>query len=56
MNEQFNEHLLQALEIEMGGVQVYQAALNCGVNDDLKRVGKVSRTNQPPRRGITRPV
>jgi rubrerythrin len=37
MNEQFNELLLQALETEMGGVQVYQAALNCVVNDDLKK-------------------
>jgi rubrerythrin len=37
MNEQFNELLLQALETEMGGVQVYQAALNWVVNDDLKK-------------------
>jgi rubrerythrin len=36
MNEQFNELLLQAFETEMGGAQVYQAALNCMVNDDLK--------------------
>jgi hypothetical protein len=46
MNEQFNELLLQALETEMGGVQVYQAALNCGVNDDLKKSGK-SISNKP---------
>jgi rubrerythrin len=37
MNEQFNELLLQALETEVGGVQVYQAALNCVVNEDLKK-------------------
>jgi len=37
MNEQLNELLLQALETEMGGVQVYQAALNCVVNEDLKQ-------------------
>jgi rubrerythrin len=37
MNEQLNELLLQALETEMGGVQVYQAALNCVVNEDLKK-------------------
>jgi hypothetical protein len=36
MNEQLNELLLQALETEMGGVKVYQAALNCVVNEDLK--------------------
>jgi hypothetical protein len=46
MNEQFNELLLQALETEMGGVQVYQAALNCVVNDDLKKSGK-SISNKP---------
>lgn len=37
MNEQLNELLLQALETEVGGVQVYQAALNCVVNEDLKK-------------------
>jgi rubrerythrin len=37
MNEQLNELLLQALETEMGGVQVHQAALNCVVNEDLKK-------------------
>ena len=37
MNEQLNELLLQALETEMGGVQVYQAALNCVVNEDLSK-------------------
>ncbi len=34
--EQINELLLQALETEIGGVQVYQTALNCVVNEDLK--------------------
>jgi rubrerythrin len=37
MNQQLNELLLQALETEMGGVQVYKAALSCAVNKDLKR-------------------
>jgi rubrerythrin len=37
MNEQLNELLPQALEIEVGGVQVYQAALNCVVNEHLKK-------------------
>lgn len=36
MKEQINELLLQALETEMGGVQIYQTALSCVVNEDLK--------------------
>jgi rubrerythrin len=36
MKEQLNELLLQALETEMGGVQIYQTALGCVVNEDLK--------------------
>jgi len=36
MKEQLNELLLQALETEMGGVQIYQTALECVVNDELK--------------------
>ena len=35
-NEQLVELLLQSLEHEKGGVQVYEAALKCAVNDDLK--------------------
>jgi rubrerythrin len=34
--EQLNELLYQALETELGGVQVYTTALRCAVNDDLK--------------------
>ena len=37
MKQQINELLLQALETEMGGVQIYQTALGCVVNDDLKK-------------------
>jgi rubrerythrin len=37
MNQQFNELLLQALETEMGGVQVYQTGLKCVLNKDLKK-------------------
>src|SRR5688572_17693775 len=33
--EQLTELLLQSLEHEMGGVQVYETALKCAVNDDL---------------------
>jgi len=36
MNEQFHELLLQSLETEMGGVEVYQMALQCVINKDLK--------------------
>jgi len=34
--EQLNELLYQALETELGGVQVYTAAVACAVNDELK--------------------
>lgn len=35
-DEQVRELLYQALETEMGGVQVYTTALRCAENDDLK--------------------
>jgi rubrerythrin len=35
-NEQLNQLLYEALETEIGGVQVYQTAIECAVNDDLK--------------------
>ena len=34
--EQLTELLYQALETEIGGVQVYTTALDCAVNEDLK--------------------
>jgi ferritin-like metal-binding protein YciE len=34
--EQVNELLLQALETELGGVQVYTTAIQCAVNEELK--------------------
>ena len=34
--KQLNELLYQALETELGGVQVYRTALRCVVNEDLK--------------------
>jgi rubrerythrin len=34
--KQLKELLLQSLEHEMGGVKVYETALKCAVNDDLK--------------------
>lgn len=34
--EQVDELLLQALETEIGGIQVYETALRCVQNDDLK--------------------
>jgi len=35
--QQRDELLYQALETEMGGVQVYTAAVECAVNDDLRK-------------------
>ena len=35
-DEQVRELLYQALETEIGGVQVYTTALRCAENDDLK--------------------
>ena len=35
--EQVQELLYQALETELGGVQVYTTALRCAINDDLKQ-------------------
>ena len=34
--EQVEELLLQALETELGGVQVYRSAVSCAVNDELR--------------------
>jgi rubrerythrin len=36
-SKQFQELVLQALETELGGVQVYENAVECAVNDDLRR-------------------
>jgi rubrerythrin len=35
-NQQVEELLYQALETELGGVQVYQTAIRCAANEDLK--------------------
>ena len=37
---QVTELLLQALETELGGVQVYETAVRCAVNDDLRKEWK----------------
>jgi rubrerythrin len=34
--QQLHELLLQSLEAELGGVQVYESALECALNDDLR--------------------
>lgn len=34
--DQINDLLYQALETEMGGIKVYEAAISCAINDDLK--------------------
>ena len=36
-NGQLNELLLQAIETEQGGIKVYETAIRCAVNDDLKK-------------------
>jgi rubrerythrin len=36
-NDQLTELLLQALETERGGIQVYTAAIQAAVNDDLRK-------------------
>jgi rubrerythrin len=36
-DEQFGELLYQALETELGGVQVYEAAVACAVNEELEK-------------------
>jgi len=33
-NEQLNQLLYEVLETEIGGVQVYQNAIECAVNDE----------------------
>jgi rubrerythrin len=35
-NQQLNELLYQALETELGGIEIYTTALTCAVNEDLK--------------------
>jgi hypothetical protein len=35
--EQLNQLLYEALETELGGVEVYKTALRCVINDDLKQ-------------------
>jgi len=37
MKKEQNELLLQALETELGGVQIYTTAIECAVNEDLKK-------------------
>ena len=35
-DEQLNQLLHEALETELGGVQVYKTAIRCAVNEELK--------------------
>ena len=39
--EQLNQLLYEALETEMGGVQVYKTAIRCAVNEELKEEWEV---------------
>jgi rubrerythrin len=36
-SDQLNELLYQALETEIGGIQIYENAIECAVNDDLRK-------------------
>ena len=47
--EQLNELLYQALETEQGGIQVYETALRCAVNEDLKEEWQeyLEQTDEP---------
>jgi hypothetical protein len=47
--EQITELLYQALETEKGGVNIYETALKCAVNPDLKREGGISRADSESR-------
>jgi rubrerythrin len=38
--QQVNELLLQSLEQEIGGIKVYETALKCAINDDLREEWK----------------
>ena len=44
--EQLNELLYQALETELGGIEIYTMAVSCAVNPDLK----TARPHLAPRR------
>ena len=35
--ERLNELLFQSLETERGGIQVYENAVDCAINDDLRK-------------------
>jgi len=35
--DQVNELLLQSLEVEIGGIKIYETALRCVVNDELRK-------------------
>ena len=54
--EQLNELLYQALETEAGGVQVYETAIRCAINADLKEEWKQyldqTRTHEQVMRGL----
>jgi rubrerythrin len=39
-NQQLNQLLYEALETEMGGIQVYESAIQCATNDELKEEWK----------------
>ena len=48
--EQVNELLYQALETELGGVEIYTTAIQCAVNEELKEEWHCRRVNPRPRK------
>jgi hypothetical protein len=53
--EQLEELLLQSLEHEKGGVQVYQTAVKCAVNKELRKEWK-NTWSRPPITYASRPI
>jgi hypothetical protein len=49
MTEQVTELLYRALETENGGIQIYETALKCVVNPDLKKGSGRSTLSSPAR-------
>ena len=45
---QLHELLYQALETELGGVKIYETALRCAVNDDLRKSGRNTSSRPAP--------
>jgi hypothetical protein len=47
-NDQLQQLLYEALQTEMGGVQVYNCSQMCRERCSQRRVGKIPRANRKP--------